>query len=271
MKKVLLVCDGGHFSHAAFEFIRQMNTAQKIQATGIFLPAINYSELLYSFGGIVGPLYYEEVAIDDTGILQKNIDLFTSMCNEYGIENSVHPHIEKHVVDEIKKESRYADILLISSDLFYKNMGSETQDDYIDNVLHRTECPVVLLPEDFHYPENIILTYDGSENSVFAIKQFAYLFPELTALKSTLIYAGTDKIPNLESINEFASNHYSNLEIFELKADPKHYFTTWLQDNKKPLLVSGSHGRSVLSEMFKENFITEIIHDRQIPVFVAHK
>ena len=271
MKKVLIAFDGSHFSHGAFEFVKRLNGIQKVLATGIFLPAINYNEILYSFGGMTGPLYYEEVNLKDTSILQENIDLFKQLCVQNEIEYKVHPHIEKDVILELKRESRYADVLLISSTLFYENMGKETHDDYIENILHKSECPVVLLPENDNAPENIILAYDGSESSVYAIKQFAYLFSEFAHIKTTLVYAGPNNIPNLAYINELVCSHFTDLEILELKTTPRKYFDTWLQNVKRPMLITGSHARTAMSEMLKESFVTKTIQNLNIPIFIAHK
>ena len=62
--------------------------------------------------------------------------------------------------------------------MFYENIGIHSSYDYLKDVLHDVACPVLLVPEKFDFPESVILAYDGSEESVYAIKQFAYLFPE---------------------------------------------------------------------------------------------
>ncbi|MDR3680032.1 MAG: hypothetical protein P4L41_08710 [Flavipsychrobacter sp.] len=271
MKKVLIAFDGKHFSEGAFKFVCKLNEQQPILLTGVFLPVVDYAELLYSLGGLSGPLYFQDVSYDDTGIVQENIDHFTSLCIKNGIEYRVHPDIEKHVITEVELESRYADLLVVSSELFYQNLGEETQNDYIETVLHKAECPVVLLPEHYHFPENIVLAYDGSDSSVYAIKQFAYLFPELTKLKTLLVYAGGDDIPEQSYIEELAARHFFDLNIYHLDANPKKYFNTWLQDNGNTILVTGAYGRSVFSEMWKNSFITETIHDHKVPIFVAHR
>lgn len=271
MKKVIVVFDGKHFSEGAFEFIRRMNEQSPLLAAGVFLPAIDYAELLYSFGGLSGPIYYKEIAAGETGVPLKNIERFKHLCEHNGIEYRVHPDLERHVIPEVKAESRYADLLVMSSELFYENLGKDTQDDYLERVLHKAECPVVLVPEHYLFPDNVKLAYDGSASSVYAIKQFAYLFPEYTSLKTTVIYAGTESIPGMSLIEELAARHYSDLTIQQLAIDPEKYFSTWIQENGNPILVTGAYGRTGLSEMFKKSFITEAIHDHKLPIFIAHK
>ena len=48
----------------------------------------------------------------------------------------------------------------------------------------------MLIPEDYKEPGTELLTYDGSESSVFRIKQFAYILPELAGNETILLSAG---------------------------------------------------------------------------------
>ena len=45
MKKILLVFDGINFSEGAFEFARRLNEKNKILATAVFIPQVNYANL----------------------------------------------------------------------------------------------------------------------------------------------------------------------------------------------------------------------------------
>ena len=271
MKKIILALDGNHLSEGAFKFVTQLNKYEPVLLTGVFLPVVDYAELLYSLGGLGGPLYFQDAELEDTRNIQKNIDRFKDLCLEYGLEYRVHPDLDRHVISEIKQESRYADLLVIASELFYENLGDDSHEQYVENALHKSECPVVLIPEHYHAPDNITLAYDGSESSVYAIKQFAYLFPEFKHLKTLLVYAGTKDIPGIAEIEELAARHFVNLTVCKLEIDPKKYFNTWLEDNGNTMLVSGAYSRSALSEVLSSSFISKTIRDHKVPIFVAHK
>ncbi len=272
MKKVVVVFDGHHFSQGAFDFVRQLNEKERILVTGLFLPVVDYAELLYSLGGLTGPAYYSDIAFEDMGVIQQNISHFKAQCKEYNIEYNLHPDLSRHVISEIKFQSRFADLMVLSSELFYENLGKDLQEDYLENVLHKAECPVVLVPEHYGFPSNVILAYDGSESSVHAIKQFAYLLPEFTNLKTLLVSAVKDSdIPDVKYIEEFAQCHFKDLTIKKLQIDPKVYFSSWLSDHGRSVLVTGAYGRSALSELLKRSFITQAIQDHKVPIFVAHK
>jgi hypothetical protein len=248
-----------------------MNEQQPILLTGIFLPSVEETELLYSLGGMTGPIYLPELSADSEEDIKANIEHFKTFCTKNEIEFRIHNNAVENVVKELKKESRYADLLVIASELFYSNLGTERQHEYLLHVLHNSECPTLLIPEHYSFPENLIITFDGSASSVYALKQFAYLFPGMVTLNTLLVYATTNKdFPDWDYIEELVARHYENLTIFKLIAEPHKYFETWLMDNKNPMVIAGAYSRSFISEILKKSFVNEIIEDHNIPVFIAH-
>jgi len=118
------------------------------------------------------------------------------------------------------------------------------------------------------------LAYDGSESSVYAIKQFAYLFPELCDNTTILVYArekNGEEFPEEINIEELAARHFSDLTLLRLDADPRKYFSSWLMEHKKAILISGAFGRSEVSRLLRKSFVSDIISDHRLPVFIAHK
>ncbi len=274
MRNILLAFDGQHFSEGVVEFAKHLNKQQPIQATGIFLPSIDLAEILYSFGGVLsGPIYIDEVVTIDENILYENISRFVEFCKQNAIEYKVHAGETKNIIPQIVGYTRFADALVLSSSSFYSNLGKASQHDHIANALHKSECPVVLIPGQYHVPKSIVMAYDGSEQSVFAIKQFTYLFPEFKDTQVLLMYFDPSEkaIPERTNVEDFMRLHYSNVTISKMKIEAKKYLETWLLENGDTLLVAGAYGRSLLSEMLKKSFIEEVILDHKIPVFIAHK
>lgn len=272
MKKVLALFDGEHFSMGAFNFARQLNEAQPILLTGVFLPSLDYTKIsMYYLGGMVGPLYAPGVEAEP-GIIDRNIQQFKDLCVKHGIECRVHSVIDGPILESIAKETRYADVLLLSSELFYSNFGEASQKEYLEDTMHNAECPVIVVPEHYNFPQSIIMAYDGSKASVFAIKQFAYLFPELSGTSTLIVYASEkeNEFPDLSYIEEFAARHFQDLSFFKLDAEARKYFNTWVTDKGSPLLVTGAYSRSFLSGFFKKSFAAEVIAEHKLPVFIAH-
>lgn len=273
MKKVLVVFDGSHFPTSTLDFALELNAREPIMLTGIFLPSVDYSEALsYAYySQSLAPLYLEEYDSDDKAIY-KNKGLFEDFCKEHHIRYKIHDDILGKVTKGLQMETRYADLLILSSTHFYENLGEMVQEEYLTGTLHKTECPVVLLPGAYSRPNNVILAYDGSASSMHAIKQFIYLLPQFSNLKVLVMHAGDDEkdMPSLSFIKEYAGQHFSNLSYYKLDADPKKYFSSWLENKEFPLLVSGAYGRSSFSELFKTNFLKEVVKAQQVPLFIAH-
>jgi nucleotide-binding universal stress UspA family protein len=273
MKKIIIAFDNTHFSAGAFDFARKLNELQPVLLTGIFLPQTEIA-YLWSYAGGVSVPFIPLLEPDDADQVMENIEQFKKQCISNNIDFRIHKDFYDLALPELKKESRFADLLLIGSESFYKNMGTHAPNEYLRDTLHDIACPVVLVPENYDFPESIILAYDGSNEAVFAIKQFAYLFPELAGLKTLLVYAHKDAskdIPDKVQIEELAARHFSDLTLFKLNADPKKHFSSWVNETKSAMLVSGSYGRSGLSQLFKNSFIQDIITDHKLPVFIAHK
>jgi nucleotide-binding universal stress UspA family protein len=275
MKKILIACDGRHFPEGAFHLAEKLNELSPVLLTGVFLSYIDYTSV-WSYYGIVsgGPVVIPAWDEADSELMHKNILRFKERCEKNGIEYRVHDDTYHFALPELKKETRFADLLLLSATLFYENLDDSQPNDYLKDTLHDGECPVILVPEEFEFPEHLIIAYDGSESAVYAIKQFACTFPELCHLETTLVYASEDKeeaIPDLAYIEELAARHFSNLTLFKLDIDPQKHFNIWLSEKRNTLLVTGAFGRSGLSRSLRKSFITDIIRNHRLPVFVAHR
>jgi nucleotide-binding universal stress UspA family protein len=270
MKKVLLAFDGDNFSQGAFEFAASLNKKDEILLTGVFISQVDAKNLwAYSVGV---PPAVVPILEEDTETETKNIERFKDLCDLNSIAFKVHEDYYGFAIPELKAETKFADVLLIGSETFYHNLGTGIND-YLMNALHRAECPVILVQENFIFPQSNILAYDGSDSSVFAIKQFSYLFPELCDNPTLLVYCEEEdeEIPEKENMYELASRHFSNLRILKLDGDPKSSFRDWIGEQNNALLVSGAFGRSPLSQLFHKSFVSDIVKQHRLPVFIAHK
>ena len=274
MKKIILAFDGKHFSEGAIEFVRRLNDLDPVLVTGVFLPEVRFLDLWAYSDGVGGPVRPPLIEAGESEIIRKNIERFERFCQHNGIDYRVHEDFDTFSIHGLKEESSYADLLVLGTEVFYKDLGIDSPNDYLREALHDAKCPILLVPENFDFPTSIILAYDGTDDSVFAIKQFAYLFPELTDIKTLLVYADENiekDFPEKIQIEELTARHFSDLTFFKLDANANKYFSAWVSEKKSALLVSGSYGRSGLSQLFKRSFIRDIIADHQLPVFIAHR
>lgn len=275
MKKILLAFDGTNFSEGAFQFVSRLNEMQPLMVTGAFLPSNTYANLWsYSAAFATGAAYIPTLIEEEPEINSESMEHFKALCEKNGIKYKVHEDFFNFTLPELVRESRFADLLVLSGEKFYEGSGNDIQFDYLKEVVHSAECPVIILPEAYDFPEKNIIAYDGGEESVYALKQFAYLFPEFANNPTVLVYAeesNNRELPQEDYAIEWATQHFSNLEVYKLELDPKKYFNIWIRGRKKSMLICGSYSRSAFSELFKKSFVSDVLKDHNIPVFIAHK
>lgn len=273
MKKILIAFDGTHFSTGACEFALRLHQMHPVLLTGVFMPQLSFSSLWSYSGGVSVPELIPYAEEEEGEAIQKNIEHFQQFCGTHQIPCIVHKDFYDFALPELKKETRFADLLILSSETFYKQISGENATDYLKEALHASECPVIAIPENYRFPERILLAYDGEESSVYAIRQFAYLLPELTVLE-TLVFClkhdQTADLPDQTYIKELLSQHFKNYSLLKLNLTNKKQLIEWLVD-KNALLVSGALGRNFISQLFKDSFISKVLEEHQYPVFVAHK
>lgn len=273
MKKLIIALDGQHFPQGAFEFVKSIHAKNNVLLAGVFLSPVDYSKML-AYTGIEGITLMPEwlTKTEDDVLVSKNISLFTDACTKAGIEYRIHKDTDMMALNSLIEETRFADALLVSSDLFYANVSSDQPNFYLEEVLKKSEYPVMLVPENYTDPGQVILTYDGNDSSVFAIKQFAYVFEEV-AKKETILLSilnQEDDIPDYSLISELLSRHYPNLKIQTLHLKHKKDFIKWMEGKPNSFIVMGAFSRSILSQFFKKSFASEVIHEIKMPVFISH-
>jgi hypothetical protein len=271
MKKVIVAFDGQHFSEGALRMAAWLNERQDLMVTGIFLSPVDYREMIGYSGIAVGvPVVAPPPPeVEDPAPI---IARFEEFCTRQGLEFRVHRDTDLFALQELTLETRYADLLILSSELFYENIDKDQPNEYLRRTLHNAECPILLVPERYELPGNLVLSYDGKASSVHAIKQFSYLFPELCALDTLLVTAEDENrdVPNLDLISELAGRHYPSLTIQTLVGETKTSFGHWISEKPGSLLITGAYGRGELSNLFRHSFISDIIKAHRIPIFVAH-
>jgi hypothetical protein len=131
-----------------------------------------------------------------------------------------------------------------------------------------------LAPESFEGVDEIVFTYNGSCSSVFAMKQFANMFPELGTCKATVLsITGTGRpIRGDESrLKEWLDTHYTNAEI-QLVEDERvsTRLLEFMISKEKVFIVMGAYGRGILSNVFIPNPASLVVKLVTRPFFITH-
>jgi hypothetical protein len=272
MKKILFLCDGDNFPKGAFEFIKKLSGTESLVIKGLFFTPIDIAQLAPAgYLPLAEPLAkFREL---EKEVVKKSQAHFNQECEAFGLRHQVHSYTTEWNSEILEKESRYADLAVISEELFCCDALDKQPNYFMEETLRMAECPVIVVPENFHAIERIAIAYDGKKESMFALKQFANLFPDLLELPTEIVNIKddkTDEIPDRDLLSEYTSAHFEAQYTSKLHFDPKKYFSSWLENKKNIFLVTGSFARSSFSNMFKESFAKEVISKHTCPIFIAH-
>jgi hypothetical protein len=202
---------------------------------------------------------------------RENTDHNTGSCNNPGVACITYP--ESGIpVEEIIMESRFSDVLILDAEMSFDKDQIGVLSSFTKTVLTQSECPVIIAPYSFYGIEEIIFAYDGSPSAVFAIKQFTYLFPELTDRKLTILQVndrGDEEISDRNKILSLMQTHYSSIGFRVLAGNASNELFRHLIDKKNVLVVMGafgSHGEVPSRNSTAELLVKTINH----PIFIAH-
>jgi hypothetical protein len=272
MKQILIVGAGHQFPKGPFAFLSSIQESERIHARALFFRPVDYSALAAA-GASNNITPFLELEDNEKEVIAYHKALFARQCEQFNIPFSLHANDSEWNKDLLIRESRFADLILISGESFYSETDNRQPNQYLREALHHAECPVLVLPENFTTIQHLFMAYDGSRESIYAIKQFCNLFPSLTDLPTEFLYIHEDAataIPDLDNLQQFSRLKFESMSFSKLDFNAAEYFSAWIGGKKNVLLVSGSFGRSALSYIGKRSFARDIIHDHQLPVFIAH-
>jgi hypothetical protein len=272
MKKILFVCDANNFPEGAFRLVQSLQQQEPLLLTGAFFHSVNYDMFIPAdFVFDTEPI----AAFTDTDIkaVQSSINKFEQACQRNGIEYRVHNESDVFSIKDLVIESRFADLLVMSENLFFAHIENEQPNKYMRQVLHKSECPILVVPESFTSFSRLAIAYDGKGASMFALKQFATLFPQFCSLPTEIYYwveKPGDNIPGLSYVQEYAARHFTNVNFREVYFDSGRYLAQWAHDKTDTLFITGSYSRGGWSSLFHRGFIDDMLKVSASLIFVAH-
>ncbi|HTR29576.1 MAG TPA: hypothetical protein VMH27_09920 [Puia sp.] len=272
MKRILFVGAGKEFPGGAFQFLQSLPDEREISVTGLFFCTIDY-EAFNTVSQIPISAPYVRLRERELEELQGNKAVFARKCSDCRLKFNVHANEETWDSHLFARESRFSDLVVLSAEQFYGEVDPSQPNLFLREALHAAECPVMIIPENYSAPEHLVIAYDGGRDSLHAIKQFTYLFPQYTDLPTEIIYVKEDNstdMPDHELLRNFSRLHFSSLNFSRLHFKAARYFAAWIGEKKNVLMVSGSFGRSPFSYITRESFSKQIVRDHRMPVFIAH-
>lgn len=279
MKKFIVAFDGLNFSQSTLRYAIYYAQSCDAHLVGVFLEDFmrrSYGmKEISQYAGAELDAHMQVLDERDNEERESSVERFRQECESAQLSYSVHRDRDVAIQD-LLQESVYADLLIVGSEETLTRHEEAAPTTFVRELLNEVQCPVVIAPPDFHLPEKIILLYDGSPSSVYAVRNFSYLMHNMKHLETEVLTVkkeGDDALlPNGRLIREFVKQHYPRADVVVLKGHPEDVITNYLHRERKQCIVAlGAYQRSSFSRLFKPSMADILMKHLQLPLFVAHR
>ena len=276
MEKLRFISDAVALNKQCLDFACYLGNLTRSKVTGVFLEnqelELRSGESLREIA-VCAPVPGTPLDVQKQLYRDENISLFKNICTTGGVTYEIHTNTGMPAA-EVIKESRYADLLVMDATTSFSWKPENIPTAFAREVLEKSECPVVIAPTEFDGIDEIVFAYNGSKSSMFAIKQFAHLFPLLRQKKVTVLGI-TEAARPVKGYNdlfdEWLHIHYDQVEMMMIEDDNvRGALMEYLFGREKVFIVMGAYGRGLLSTIILPNPAAPIIDLINQPVFIAH-
>jgi nucleotide-binding universal stress UspA family protein len=278
MEKILLAMDAKNINTQTINFACYLARLTNSRLIGIFLEDLLSEELPVlrdyeqTAHGQETAAATIEAGAPKTRTTEENIRLFKLACECRSTVANIHR--DRGIpLEEIIEESRFADLLVVDAATSFTRKRGPLPGKFVKDVLQEAECPVIIAPYSFNSIDEIIFAYNDSASSVFAIKQFTYLFPEWKKKKVLVVNVRDREDKAIEDqfrMKEWLRQHYTDVELKVLTGDSSDQLFGYLIDRKNALVVIGAYGRGMLSNLFRPSHAHLIVKTVNLPIFITH-
>jgi len=271
-----LAMDAMHVNTQTIEFSCYLARLTGSRLTGVFLEDLLSEPAFEAYQQVAqmqaGGITDTQAAAAKAEATDANIRLFRQACESRGVVPNIHR--DRGIpLNEVIKESRFADLVVVDAETSFTRERGPLPGKFVKDVLQESECPVIIAPYTFHAIDEVIFAYNGSASSVWAIKQFAYLFPELKQKKALIVDVKEKNDGAIEEqykMKEWLRQHYNHVEIKVLTGDASDELFGYLIDKKNAIVVIGAYGRGWLSRLLKPSQARIIVKTVNLPLFITH-
>jgi len=282
MEKILLAMNAAHPNIQTIDFACYIARLTKSRLTGVFLEGLVDGDGREKgepdmFGGGAWDSDAENPdvvpATIPSAVTEANIRLFREACVCRDTLSLVHR--DRGIpLSEILAETRFADLLIVDAETSFSRTDRKIPGRFVKEVLDASECPVLMAPYHFDAIEEIVLAYNGTASSVYAIKQFTALFPGLANKPVHVVNVRHDENGAIEDqfkMKEWLKAHYEKVDFVLLKGEASDELFGYLLNKKGAIVVMGAYGRSVVSRFFKPSQARLVVKTINLPIFIAHQ
>jgi nucleotide-binding universal stress UspA family protein len=276
MKKIIAAIDGLKYSESAAMYAVQLAKSSNAHLIGIFLDDFTYHS--YKIYDLIAS---EGVPSQKAAVLEKNdrkvrtesVKKFEAECHKAGLSYSIH-HDRSIAIQELLHESIYADLLIIDKKETLTSYTEKIPTHFIRDLLGDVQCPVLLVPKKYKPINKVVLLFDGTPSSVYAIKMFSYLLSSLKVPQLEVFSVKSEDqtmyLPDNKLMKEFMKQHFQEVEYHVALGNTEEEIWNHLKSLESPLVVLGAYHRGRLSRWLKKSMADFLMKRLNAPLFIAH-
>ena len=277
MEKILFAVDALSPNYKTLDFAAYLGQLTRSSINALFLEndIVYEKPLLKRLHSITYPEWeMDEISSackTKSALIEKQVALFQASCVSRNIGCTI-LHAGGSPAEELLQQSRFADVIVLDGATSFHERYEGSPTLFVREILKKAECPVIIAPERFEGVDEIIFAYNGSASSVFAIKQFTHLFPQLATKKATVVHInedGTREGSDSDQLHDWMTAHYRHFQFETLKGEAETILLGYLL-KKNTFLVMGAYGRNSISQFFQPSHANRLIKTTDHPIFIAH-
>jgi hypothetical protein len=274
MEKILLAINSHQINNSVIGFAHYIAKLSNSKLTGIFIEETFYDAIPEIDDIKETSLQQRNGLVVDSGSFRMNTEQGILFFKDGCMKEKVRYEVFKNhgsLIEDVIFESRFADLLIIDPETIVDDTNDHSF--FAKEILARAECPVILPPISFKNIDEIIFCYDGSRSSVFAMKQFTYLFPQFSEKKIIVLEVNEDGVSTVyekEKVRDLLKGHYSQIGFQVLNGDPTIELFTYLLQKKNSFVVMGAYGRKIISNIITRSRADLVLRITELPLFITH-
>ena len=276
-KKILAAFDGTKYSDGASKYAIEIAKLTDSLLVGVFVQDMRYINFTYAYAWdqpFVDMSAIEISQKEEKDKIDLNIKLFHRACDEKGIKHKV--HFDKGVpLQQLIHESAFSDLIILDSHTSFFTIGNNSPSPFLKDFLADSHCPVLIVPHTYTFFDKAVMCYDGTASSVYAIKAFSYLFPQLAELDTVILSVNektTNHLIDGQNLKDLVHAHFKNASFEVLNGEANDQLVGYLKQNgQNAMVVMGAYGGNAISRLFHQSLSNKIIKELNSPVFITHQ
>jgi nucleotide-binding universal stress UspA family protein len=200
---------------------------------------------------------------------ERNMLLFKQLTTGEGVRSSI--YLDKGVpAKELIAETLFADLLILDANVF-GDIAGDPPSGFVKGIVHDAGCPVLIAPENFQGIDSIVFCYDGGRSSLYAMKQFAHLFPGMGRQRAKVVDLRPDGTTPLEQarIITWLKTHFAAVDWLAVRHPEAEALFSFLGEKGDDIIVMGAYGNGLLSSFFIADEQLGITRTTRVPLFVS--